>query len=685
MIFRLAYNNIKKSKTDYVVYFVTMIVGVALFYAFYSIINQRVVEQVLLGMQHSFVRILKSVLQAAGFFVSFVLAFLLMYANKFLMKRRKKEFGIYSTLGMEKKTMAGILLTETVIVGVLSFGIGLLCGIVLSQGISMLITTMFEADMSRFAFAVSGSAVGKTALYFGVVYVLVLVLNLRMIGKSDAVFLIKAERMREKNVEENPIVSAVVFVVAAAILGHAYYMLTVKVGTLVNLEQICLQMMKIIVSTFLIFKSLSGLLLFLAGARKNFYMKGLHSFTVKQISSRVNTNVMAGSFITLLMFLGIAILSSCISASTALNSNLKKLVPVDVSFMLWGSDEQETSFDTKIKSVSDLFREAGVDTGMFRDVEEITVYNYYEWDEENQEMYTDGENIFANCGDLIRLSDYNRMAAVYGLEHHELAEDEYMVVANYGFTVKSYNQNQLAEGHVITLGGKSYHPKYKVCQDGFLDMSCNQENLGFTVVPDSAVDQNLHPVQSYYFANYNAESKSDLKKLDAYITGDEFYGKVCPGKTQETGELVINAKSRIYEESIGLASMAVFLGMYLGIIFFVAGAVVFSLKELSQTVDSSAEYRILSNLGVDRKMMHRSLFGQQAIFFGMPLALAVLYAVIGVKEMQKLILVYIMEIFGKTAVMKSIAVTTLALLAVYLIYFAVTYRCSRNIIEEGKG
>lgn len=668
MIFKLAFRNMRKSMSDYAVYFVTLIIGISIFYVFNAISDQTVMIKIFKN-EYDILDLMASTLSVASVIVSAALAFLIVYASSFLMKRRKKEFGIYMLLGMGKKKIAGVLMAETVIIGILSLVVGMGVGIILSQGMSVLVASLFEADMSKFTFDVSVKALGKTLLYFLIMYVLVLILDVFVVGKSRLINLLNAERKTEKNTAKNPWICLVVFVVAVAVLSHAYWMVTANAEQLTEQSQVLTQIVKGIIATFLIFWSLSGLLIFLAKLRKKSYMKGINTFTTKEISSRVNTNVFAGSIICLLLFITICIFSTCFSINKSMNDNLKTLVPVDVT--LEGVYDPGLAFDSVGWNVSEVLQEEGIDANMFEDVVEIVVYDYYKYDEKENMCYYDQENIFTNPG-VVRVSDYNKMARIFGLEQHALEEDEYMVISNYDYSREEYKRNYLQKGRVIRLGGKEYHPKYKECQDGFLRMSSNRSELGFTVVPDHvAADENLHPGFVYYIANYNKNYSKSVEQIDKFVNGEKFKKKM------NDLDIVVTTRTEIHQRSIGLTVLIVFLGLYLGIIFVIASSALLSLKELSQAADSREKYRILRKIGVDEKMIHRSLFRQNLIFFAMPLLLAVIHSIFGIQ-----VCIYIMEIFGKTGLLYSIIFTAAVLLVIYTIYFVITYRCSRKIIDE---
>lgn len=221
MLFKLSAANMKKSMKDYAIYFMTLILGVALFYMFNSLDAQESI-MVMDTSTYDVVKLLVEILGGVSVFISFVLAFLMVYANNFLMKRRKREFGIYMTLGMGKGQISRILIGETFLVGLISLAVGLLAGVFGSQFMSVLVAEMFEADMSAYAFVFSISAFWKTILYFGLTYLTVMAINTVMISRYPLIRLIHGDKRGEKVKLKNPVVSAVLFAAAVGLLGFAY-------------------------------------------------------------------------------------------------------------------------------------------------------------------------------------------------------------------------------------------------------------------------------------------------------------------------------------------------------------------------------------------------------------------------------------------------------------------------------
>ena len=197
MLYKLSIKNIKKSFKDYAIYFVTLILGVCIFYLFNSMDSQTAILEVT-SRQSEMIDLLEQILSYISVFVSFILGFLIIYASRFLIKKRNKEFGVYMTLGMSKRKISLLLLIETFIIGLISLAFGLLLGIVLSQITSIFVANLFEANMSKFTFNFSKTALFKTILYFGIIYFIVMIFNTIIVNKNKLIDLLQASKKQEK-------------------------------------------------------------------------------------------------------------------------------------------------------------------------------------------------------------------------------------------------------------------------------------------------------------------------------------------------------------------------------------------------------------------------------------------------------------------------------------------------------
>lgn len=685
MLFKLSIKNIKKSFKDYAIYFFTLILGVAIFYVFNALDSQTVMLDVSKST-HDLIDLMNQVLSGVSVFVSFILGFLIIYASRFLMKRRKQEFGIYMTLGMSKGKISKILLMETLLIGLVSLGAGLILGICLSQLMSVLVANMFEADMTKFTFTFSSSSMIKTCIYFGIMYLLVMIFNTFSVSKCKLIDLLNAKKKSETVKLKNPILCVVVFIIAVAMLSYAYYNVTVGVNNLQYFSDILFQMALGAIGTFLIFWSLSGLILRLVQSMKRVYLKGLNLFTIRQINSKINTTVFSMTVICLMLFLTICIFSSALSLKNSMSANLKELVPIDIEFykplnaretyhMVVNDSENE---DSKV-SIWDTLEKYKLDIkDDLKDITELTSYQQADLTFAKtlgntlDEVKKDYPFLLVDSKEeIVKLSDYNRVAKLYDNPTYTLEDDEYLILADYDSMVELRNK-ALEENTIITINGKDYHPKFKECQDGFIDIATNHINAGIIVVPDKAVE-NLIEAKAYVLANYKADTKEGKREVEDKINALE---QNYPNIDQET-LLSASSKISLYDASIGLSAMATFIGLYLGLIFLMASAAILALKELSESSDNKEKFIALRKIGVDEKMLNRALFNQIAIFFALPLILAIIHSIFGIQVCN-----YILETFGNEKLLISIVMTACFLGVIYGGYFLITYFCSKNIIKE---
>ena len=671
MLFKLSLKNIQKSIKDYAIYFFTLILGVAVFYVFNAIESQTVLLNVTSNTKN-IIKLMTNILSGVSVFVSFVLGFLIIYASRFLVKRRNKEFGVYLTLGMGKRKVSMILFFETILIGIISLAVGLLLGTVLSQFMSLLVANMFEADMTNYAFTFSKSAMFKTFLYFGIMYVLVMIFNTRLVSKCKLIDLLHSGKKSEKVRMKNPVLCTLVFAVSCGILGYAYWQVTGGVYRLSSEKDIFIPIILGVIGTFLVFWSLSGLMLRIIMSIKGLYYKKLNSFTLRQISSKINTMVFSMTVICLMLFFTICILSSALSIKNFMNDNLRELAPADIQFEYAIDPEQENHtveelLKRKSLNVDEVFKEKiSFDTYMFDDITfQTTLGSAYDEAQNNYSFleYTARE-------EFMKLSDYNRLAELYGMPEYVLEEDEYIVIADFDSSVEMRN-SALKNGETIRIGDVEYRPKFKKCKKGILQLSGNHVNAGYFVIPDNAKTDG-HNARNYLVANYNAGNEEEKIKIEAGISE-------LMENTWNNDRISYNTMLDIKESSIGLGAMVTFIGLYLGIIFLISGAAILALKELSESTDNRERYCVLRKIGTDEKVINRALFKQIGIFFMVPLILAGIHSVFGIKLCNS-----ILETFGKDEMMKSVGMTSVFLIAIYGGYFLITYFCSKEIIKERK-
>lgn len=676
MLFKLSLKNIKKSFKDYCIYFFTLILGVAIFYVFNAIESQTVMLNIT-SSTRSIIDLMQEMLSGVSIVVSFILGFLIIYASRFLIKRRNKEFGIYMTLGMGKRKISTILLIETILIGIISSIVGLGLGVILSQAMSLLVANMFEADLTRFAFTFSSSACIKTIIYFGITYLIVMIFNTVAISKCKLIDLLHGNRKSEEVKLKNLMLQAIIFIASAVTLGIAYYLVTGGIRFINSADKIMIPILMGIASTFTLFWSASGLILKVCSLAKKTYYRGLNSFVTRQISSKINTTVFSMSIICLMLFVTICVLSSALSIKNSMSANIDTLAPVDIEIIKITSQKEDLNEkENALKKLSarETLARTDIDWNNFKDILEVSVYKTPDLTLEdtlgstfatakstyNMLNYYEGEEI-------VKIGDYNKVAHLFGKKEYQLDSDEYMIIADFDSWINIRNM-ALKSSINIELFGKTLRPKYDACQEGFIYIGGSKTNDGIILVPDEVVDDSYKRMDIMY-ANYNSNDKEGKKKIEASLANLE--------KDEYTTDLKISTRLSIIEASVGLGGLVTFIGLYLGIIFLISSAAILALKELSESSDNKVRFQMLRRLGADEAMLNRALMHQIAIFFAFPLLVAIIHSIFGIMFCN-----YILETFGNKGLLLSIAMTATLIVLIYGGYFYITYATSKNIIRE---
>lgn len=658
MLFKLSLKNVKKSFSNYAIYFFTLILGISIFYIFNALETQTIMLSLSKSL-HEIISMMNNIIAGLSVFVSIILGFLIIYANQFLIKRRKKEFAVYMILGMSKKQISKILLGETITIGFISLMIGLIMGIGLSQVMSIVVANLFEANMNEFVFIFSKSACIKTIIYFGIMYISVILLNTFKINKCKLIDLLYADKKSVKTKIKNPILCALVFIFPICLLAYAYYNVTIGAANLKDQFSVLLQMFYGATATYLIFWSLSNLLLKIMMLLKNIYFKNLNSFTLKEISSKLNTTVLSTTIICLMLFVTICILSTSFAINNSINTQIDYFTPVDLQIDINGN-----------KSISEYLSKQNID--IKHDLKNILEFKTYTTDQLKIKdtfgsVYNEAREDFLNSTEIIiKLSDYNKLAKLYNLQEYDL-KNEYIVVCDFE-RIKENRNKSLKNKPEIVIGDKKYSSKYDQCMDGFLSMSGGEMNFGFYILPDQAVND-FNISSSYLVANYNVMNENDY---------DQMILEKLNNLKNENGN--VNTRLDIYNGTIGITTMIIFISLYLGIVFLISSAAIIALKELSQNIDNKEKYRLLRKLGTSDKDINHSLFIQILIYFVSPLILAIIHSFFGLQVCKNMLASTTNPLTGN--ITNSILLTAVILILIYGGYFLFTYYCSKNFIKE---
>ena len=696
MLFKLSIKNMKKSFKDYAIYFLTLVLGVAIFYMFNSLDSQQAMLEVSQSTREM-IQLMISMLGMVSVFIAIVLGFLIVYANNFLVNRRKREFGIYMTLGMGRRQISQIILIETILVGIISLIVGIFIGVFGSQFMSILVAKLFQADMSEFTFVFSKDACIKTCIYFAVMYIAVMIFNTLTISRYKLINLLTAVRKNEKVKIKNPIISIIIFLISAGLLGYAYYIVTGGIYELNTEEKMLVPILMGIVGTIGVFWSLSGFILRMIQTRKKIYLKGTNMFVLRQLNNKINTTVISMSVICLMLFMTISVLSSSLSIQNSLDSELEEMTPVDVNLyktanlpqsyedsytgqMIYPTEEQ---IEDSKHPVSYTLENNGYDMNLLKDVVEIPIYAILEWTLKYSlgNYYEQAKAQFSMLlydmpEEVIKVSDYNKIAELYGQEQYSLNDDEYIVLCDFD-NMKELRNQALKENATIQINGKTLHAKYNECKSGFIEMSTSHVNTGIILVSDNFELKEEWKEEQFLVANYNAKTDEEKEEIEKTLTEAD-NNTLLNNLDQKGIELDGMTKINLMEASKGLATIIIFIAIYLGVIFLIASSAILALKQLTESSDNKQRYTILRKIGCDEKMINQALFRQIFIFFMLPLALAIIHSIFGIK----FILSMLAALTSPSDLLPSVIVTAIIIGIIYGLYFLATYIGSKNIIKE---
>lgn len=678
MLCKLSLKNIKKSFKDYLIYFATLILGVAVFYMFNSIGSQKNYMKISESSE-IMLELLVIIIDSLSVFVACILGILIVYANRFLMKRRNKEFAIYLTLGMSKKKISTLLLIETIFIGAISLTIGVLVGTGLSQIMNLVVIKMFEANVSDYKFVFSTAALGKTVLYFSIMYVVVMLFNVIIVGKCKLIDLINSNRKVEKIRNKNMVVSSILFIISIIALVIAYKIILGDKA----IDNLGKAIILGCIGTFLFFWSISGFMLKIFMSMKKVYYKSLNSFLFRQVSSKINTEVFSLTTICLMLFLTICVLSTALSLKNSFNNGLKEGTKVDIQAIKYHVYAEKGDTDSAFSAIYDLENVLKVNMNdYFKEHVEASVYNVEGINIENT-VPSEDKKVFESFTvdyyeNVMKLSDFNKILSIYGEKELVLSDNEYVVYADYEPIVDIRNKD-LKKNTKLTVGSNVLIPKYNKCQYNDWQMGAGDSNFGFYVLPDMIVDNyKVNTVYTTVLANYKVSSENARKKIEKKLF-NYINTKYKALNKEDNRIMYLSSKIATYEASKGLGVFSTFIGLYLGIVFLITCVAILALKSLSESIDNKQRFGILRKIGADEKMINGVLVRQIGISFILPLLLACVHAYFGNKFAAKMLVS-----FKINKDIESVVITAIIIALIYGGYFALTFISGKNILNDKK-
>ena len=710
----------------------TLTLGVTVFYAFNTISMQVDIAGI---DEEGLAQVMGSILGDLTYFLAGVMAFLMVYANNFIMKRRKKEFGLYQVLGMGRGRVATIMALETVIVSVVAFVAGIVLGVGLSQLMTFFTASLFKTQIANFHFLFSVHAFNLTLACMLVMFVLTLLLNLRAVRRTKLIELMGAERRNESIKTRNPWIAIAIFAVGVVLVGVAYYRLlrdgfplTATDSKLQEaMNQFGITTAMVTVGTFALFWGLSGMLIKLLQSLRSVYWRGLNMFTVRQLSAKVNTVCFSMGVIAMILFLAITSVTCGMSIANVMNENLERYTPADMSqtyiyytpetldyykeyvnpseadrmvladstvdlYSAWHGDPWHG--DRKGKS-ADNNDETGKKVSI-ADVagEHVQIDSYLSYPlggsdpsvTPSEMCKTMGEKLPRAFGgsnaDTMGLfvtpaSQYNKLRQMMGEEPVSIGLDQYLLTCDMGGDLGDLYTKYMAGGHTLTLGGHELKPATdKSDKDtAAIANSAMSSNPGTVVVADELLSQlKLQPYSSSLLVNY--KQGMDTTEADESIKYTVLDNLLVDGKEPGSWGIFIT-RSEMYTQAAQMNGMISYLAIYIGFVLVVACAAILSIQQLSNVADGSRSYRVLAQIGCDDRQIRHSVMAQQAVFFLFPLAVGLAHSFVALK-----VIIELVSTFGNMSIGGTVGLTCAIFLAAYGGYFLVTYLMSTGIVRS---
>ncbi len=700
MLARLAFGNVRKSLRDFGVYFLTVVLGVAVFYAF----NSMTAQQGVLAFSETQDRmfdLLGMVIGGVSAFVAFVLVFLVVYASRFLVRRRKREFGLYLTLGMRATQVARIVVLESLMVGVASLAVGLAAGFGLSQLLLYVTSALFEADVASaggFAFVFSPDALVSTVCVFAAIFVLAACVNARSVASARLIDLLHAESKGERMRLRSLPLSFALFLVSLALIGAAYWLL-LENGLLEPSPEFAGATLLVCVGTVLFFYSLAGFLLRLVQMARPLYLRGLNMFALRQLSARVNTAFASLSVVCLVLFLAITSVCGGIGIRNVLAGSLERSTPYSASVTTnFGSYTSEDGYEAAaLGPFGEYARSVGYDmvAGMRASAEAVgaDAFDACVAGAAQIDLLVDpadglvigdveaasglslkdfaGASVNSGYGAypvyVASLSQVNAARVLAGLEELSLGEGECAIVSDSDVTTDFYRQ-VVDAGTVLSVGGE----RLRVAEFSgeCLWTSPVPMNTGTVVVPDAAVPEGAAILQSVL--NVQCASAQDEAAFG------EMAQAVSDTDIEDTWPVtMVMTRAEVAEQNIGLATVVAYLAIYLGFVLVIACAAILAIQQLSDAADNSRRYGLLRKLGAPEGMIGSALFVQVLVYFLFPLLLAVAHACCALSVVADVV-----AVFGHVDIGSAALACGAAFLCVYGAYFALTYALARRMVGE---
>lgn len=572
---------------------------------------------------------------------------------------------------MSKKKISGILIVETFIIGVFSLGIGLLLGIILSQGMSIIVAKLFNSKIMAYNFVFSISALVKTISYFSLIFLIIIIFNTIIITKYNLLDLIYAGRKNEKVKLKNNKLAIFILILGVFLLGCAYYKVC-------NIDRLSISLGKHIITptilgfigTFMFYFGFSSLVSNLYKRNKKSYNRGVNSFVARQLENKFNTNFIAISVISLMLFLTISSLAGGLGFKMSLDSELKEITTFDATLNLYG--RETINGEEKIFSIEELIEifnlnipkeDQYVDFKLYFSPVDLTGF---------LGEYTKEAEAYIK---FLSIEDYNNIRKLENKKEIDLKEDELLLVT-YEEKIKENLKLAIKDGVKAKINNKEYNinKEYGIIGDRIY----NNARDSITVIVQKNLLNDLYEGEQYRNIKYANYEKSEEVYREILMKGlfNNQENQSDVNKTIELGGDIIT-KGIMKEESNTISTMMLFIGIYIGVILLLSSTAVLAIQQLAEASDSIERYNSLKKIGVPNSMIKGAIFKQILIYFMAPMSLAIVDSIFGIKFINSYL-----GSHSKGDIILPTLIVAVFIAIIYIGYFIATYISCKNILVE---
>lgn len=655
--FKLAITNIKKNAKTYVPYIITSILTICMFYIICSLSNNPDLTKATGTSTMSEVLFLGTIV--CGIFA----VIFLFYTNSFLMKRRKKEFGLYNILGMEKKHISRVVLCETLIISVISLVLGLLIGILFDKLMLLLLLSMFSVKIPL-GFYISSTSLSTTFVLFAAIFVLIFLNSIRQIHLAKPIELLQGSSVGEKEPKAKCFIALLGFIC----LGTGYYIAVTTTNPIAALTLFFVAVILVIIGTYLVFTAGSIVLLKTLRKNKNYYYKTKNFISVSGMIYRMKQNAVGLANICVLSTMVLVMLSSTFSLWYGINDIVDNYYPREFQFSPSGHSSKDIkNLKAWVNNTLDDFNQEPTD------ILEYTTLNFACIDKGDTFVVDKANSTYANTVDnistlsFVTLNDYNK---IYN-SNVKLNDDEVLIcsnrekytepilkIFNYTFKIKDTFENFPTDQYVAANVAKNHVVVVKN-----IDILKNINKLQQKVYGDMASD-----IKYLYFFNVDTNAENILKINNKFTDEMQAMANYPEGTNKYIYQGKIDCREDSRNNLIALNGGLLFIGVFLGVLFMIATILIMYYKQISEGYDDKERFAIMQKVGISHKEIKKSIHSQVLTVFFLPLIVAGIHIAFAFPFITK-----ILAILNLTNI-KLFAIATCGSFLIFAIFYGIVYR-----------